>query len=147
SVGGFALLFFFESKTQTRIEETEILLRTEKTPAQVQLEQDVSQAKTRLQDFAKLVQQKKDILPIFSFLETVVHPKVTFLSMSVDANSHTMQLQGIAESFSALDEQLVILQAREEPNSVSLTDLQVGQQGGINFQMEIQFPANFFQQL
>ena len=147
SVGGFIILFFLESKTESKIQETEILLQAEKTQEEVQLEQDVLVIQARLKDFAALIKLKKDMLPAFSFLETVVHPEVTFLSMNVDTNRYSLVLQGIAESFSALDEQLVILQAREEPNSVSLTDLQVGQQGGINFQMEIQFPANFFQQL
>ena len=145
SVGGFALLFFLESKTQTKIEEAEIVLGTEKTTTQAQLEQDVFVARTRLKDFATLVQLRKNVLPAFSFLQNVVHPQVTFLSMSVDANSHTMQLQGTAESFSALDEQLAVLKAREEPSSFSLTNLNLGQHGGVDFQMEIQFLAAFFQ--
>ena len=75
-----------------------------------------------------------------------MHPKVTFLSMNVDTSRHTMQLKGTAESFSVLDEQLAVFKAREEPDSLSLTNLQLGQQGKVNFQMEVQFPASFFQQ-
>lgn len=138
-------MFFLESRTQTKIEEAEILLRAEKTQEEAQLEHDVLVVRTRLKDFTTLVQLKKDVLPVFSFLETVVHPEVTFLSMNVDANRHSMQLRGTAESFSALDEQLVVLQAREEPSSLSLTNLKLGGQGGVDFQMEVQFPAAFFQ--
>ena len=145
SVGGFVLLFFMESRTQTKIEETEMLLGAEKTQEDVQLEQDVLVAQTRLKDFAGLLQLRKDVLPVFSFLETVVHPEVTFLSMNVDVNRQTMQLRGIAESFSILDEQLVVLKAREELSSLSLINLDLGEHGGVNFQMEIQFPATFFQ--
>lgn len=145
SVGGFVLLFFLELRTQTKIEEAEILLRTEKTLEQAQLEQEVFVVRARLKDFATLLQQKKDALPVFSFLENAVHPEVTFFSMNVDAQSHTVQLRGTAESFSALDEQLVVFQAREEPSSLSLTNLQLGEQGGVDFQMEIQFSAVFFQ--
>ncbi|MCH7828683.1 hypothetical protein IH982_02295 [Patescibacteria group bacterium] len=145
SVGGFVLLFFLESRTQTKIKEAEILLRTEKTPEQAQLEQDMFVARTRLKDFATLVELRKDVLPAFSFLENVVHPEVTFLSMNVDVQSHTVQLRGTAESFSALDEQLVVLEARSEPGSISLTNLKLGGQGGVDFQMEIQFSAAFFQ--
>mgnify|MGYP004201930117 CR=1 FL=1 len=138
-------MVFLGSRTQNTIEETELLLGTEKTTEQVRLEQDVFLAKARLQDFATLVQSRKDALPILLFLETVVHPDVTFLSMSVDTILHTTQLQGTAESFLALDEQLAVLQARAEPNSVSLTDLQLAKEGGVDFQMEIQFPTTFFQ--
>ena len=145
ALGGFAFLFFWESRTQTRIEEATILLTTKKTLEQAQLEQDVFLARTRLKDFAELVQLKKNTLPVFSFLENVVHPEVTFFSMSIDTSSHTVQLRGIAESFSALDEQLVVLQAREEPSSFFLTNLQLGRQGGVDFQMEIQFSDTFLQ--
>ena len=145
SVGGFALLFFLEPRTQSKIEEVEILLKAEKTSDQAQLEQDVLVVQTRLKDFTTLVQLKKDVLPVFSFLEIVVHPKVTFLAMNIDSTLQNMQLRGTAESFSALDEQLVVLQAREEPSSLSLTNLQLGRLGGVDFQMEIQFPAAFFQ--
>ena len=145
SVGGFVLLLFLESRTQTKIEETEILLGTEKTQEEAQLEQDVLVVQTRLKDFAALLQLRKDVLPVFSFLETVVHPEVIFLSMNVDVNRQTMQLQGVAESFSVLDEQFVAFKAREELSSLSLTNLELGQHGGVNFQMEIQFPVTFFQ--
>jgi len=145
SVGGFVLLFFLESRTQTKIAEAEILLRAEKTTAQAELEQEVFVVRTRLKDFATLLQLKKDVLPVFSFLETVVHPDVTFLAMNIDSVRQSMQLRGTAESFSALDEQLAVLKAREEPSSFSLTNLKLGGQGGVDFQIEIQFPVAFFQ--
>ena len=145
SVGGFVLLFFLESRAQSKIEEAEMLLAEEKTPLQVQLEQEVFAARTRLEDFAGLLKERKNFLPLFSFLEIVVHPDVTFVSMSVDAESHTLQLKGIAESFSVLDEQFVVFKERKEPSSLSLTSLKVGERGGGDFQMEIQFPATFFQ--
>ena len=136
-------MFLLESRIQTKIEEAEILLRTEKTPEQAQLEQDVLVARTRLQDFATLMQLKKNILPAFSFLEAVVHPDVTFLAMNIDSVRQIMQLTGIAETFLVLDEQLVVFQARSEPSSLSLTSLQLRGQGGVDFQMEIQFPPDF----
>ena len=147
SVGGFVVLSLMESKTQSNIEEMEALLRAEKTQEQVQLEQDILIVQTRLKDFTELLLLKKDVLPVFSFLETVVHSQAIVASMGIDSNRHTVQLQGSAESFSALDEQLVIIEAREEPDSFSLTNLQLGQFGGVNFQMEIQFPVTFFQSL
>ncbi|MCH8244298.1 hypothetical protein IIB97_00160 [Patescibacteria group bacterium] len=145
SVGGFVLLFFLELGIQQRIVEIEDTLGAEKTQEQTQLEQEVSVVRTRLEDFTTLVRQRKDVLPAFSFLETVVHPDVTFLAMSIDSVRHNMQLQGSAESFFALDEQLVVLQARSEPSSLSLTNLNIGIQSGVDFQIEIQFPAEFFQ--
>ena len=145
SVGGFVLLFFLELGIQQRIVEIEDTLGAEKTQEQTQLEQEVSVVRTRLEDFTTLVRQRKDVLPAFSFLETVVHPDVTFLAMSIDSVRHNMQLQGSAESFFALDVQLVVLQARSEPSSLSLTNLNIGIQSGVDFQIEIQFPAEFFQ--
>lgn len=144
SVGGFILLFFLESSAQTKIEEAEMLLGSEKTLEQTQLEQDVFVTRTRLEDFTTLVEQRKDVLPVFSFLESAVHPDVTFLSMNVDTNFHTTQLRGTAKSFLALDEQLAVLKAREEANSFSLTNLKLGEQGGVDFQLKIQFPLDFF---
>lgn len=147
SVGGLVVLSFLESKVQTNIAEMEALLRAEKTPEQAGLEQDVLVVQTRLKDFAGLIELKKDVLPVFTFLETVVHPQVTFLSMNIDLPRHTLHLLGTAESFSALDEQLAVIEAREEPTLFSLTNLQLGQFTGVDFQMEIQFPITFFKSL
>ena len=145
ALGGFVLLFFLESRTQNRIVEVQALLEAEKTKEQEELEQDVFAARARLKDFAELVELRKDVLPAFSFLETVVHPDVTFLAMNIDSVRQKMQLRGTASSFLTLDEQLAVLKARSEPNAFSLTNLTLGEHGGVDFQMEIQFPAKFFQ--
>jgi len=145
ALGGLVALLFLESRAQSSLEEAQVLLRAEKTKEQAQLEQDVFASRTRLQDFATLVQFRKDVLPAFSFLETVVHPDVTFLAMHVDAESQSLRLHGKAASFLVLGEQVVVLQAREEPSGLSLTSLQLGEDGGVEFQMEIQFPLSFFQ--
>lgn len=143
--GGFALLFFLESRTQGKIDEAEMLLTTEKTVEETELEQEVFLARARLQDFSTLAAQRKNMLSAFSFLESTVHPDVTFLAVSVNTALQVMQLKGQAKSFAVLDEQLAVLQAKAEQSSLSLTDLRLGQTGGVDFQMEIQFPAAFLQ--
>lgn len=143
--GGFLLLVFLGSRTENRIAELQALLGAEKTEAQTQLEQEVFLAKTRLEDFAGLAGLYKDVSPVFSFLESTVHPQVTFLAMNIDSVSQTVQLRGRAESFLVLDEQFAALQAREELSALSLTNLQLSEQGGVDFRMEIQFPPAFFQ--
>ena len=145
ALGGFAILFFLDSKIQNKIEAAEVILAAEKTPEQIDMEEYVFAARSRLQDFATVVQERSNMAPVFSFVEAVVHPDITFLVMSVDALRQSADMKGRARSFSALDEQFAVLKTREELLDFSLTQIQLGEDGTIEFQITMQFPGDFFQ--
>ncbi|MDP2735196.1 MAG: hypothetical protein Q8P12_03240 [bacterium] len=145
SAGGFGVLWYLERTASDRLKEVEAVLGAGKTEEEAQLENDVFAARLRLQDFSALVAQRKDFLPAFGFLETVVHPNVYFPAMSMDSLRQDLQLRGQATSFAVLDEQIAVFQAREEPSRISLTSLRLGEAGGVDFQIGVQFPLEFFQ--
>lgn len=144
SSGGFAALWYLEGRALNRLQEVEAVLGAEKTEEEAQLEARVFAARSRLEDFTALAMMRKDFLPAFTFLETVAHPDVYFPGVSTDSLRQNLQLRGQATSFAVLDEQIAALQAREEPSKISLTSLRLGEAGGVDFQMEIQFPLEFF---
>jgi|TARA_Y100000310_G_scaffold155303_1_gene154784 hypothetical protein len=144
SVGGFWALLFLESRNQQELERLEIALGAEKTPEQAQLENSVFQLRAKLRDFAMLTQEQKNLLAPFEFLEATVHPSVVFSTFNTNAKEHSVQIKGQAASFVALEEQIAILEAREELTSLTLSDIRILSEGGIGFQLELQFPEDFF---
>lgn len=145
SLGGFLTLLFLESKTEEQLFQVEGLLGAEKTSEELQLENNVFIYKTKLQDFSLLIKNRKNALPLFSFLQNTVHPEVFYKRMNFDAPSNKLQLQGQATSFRVLDEQLLVFGQREELARFSLSDIKLSAQGGVDFQLELSFLNQFFQ--
>jgi len=145
TLGSFLILWYLQGRSASVLFDVEERLTAGRTQEQNALEANVFSSRTRLQDFSSLLALRKNFLPAFLFLETTVHPNVYFPGVSVNAARQTLELRGKATSFAVLDEQLAIFEAREEPGAISLTSLRLSETGGVDFQLGIQFPPQFFQ--
>ncbi|MBI4138428.1 MAG: hypothetical protein HY482_02480 [Candidatus Wildermuthbacteria bacterium] len=145
ALGGFWLFFFLEARGQGDVERLTAALGAGKTQEEIALEDSVGGLKKKLDDFTGVISSRKDFAPAFAFLENAVHPAVVFSSVSMGSESSRVQLRGTADSYVSLEEQLAVFKARPETRSVSLTDFQGGESSGVSFQVELEFPADFFQ--
>lgn len=144
SIGGYWTLLFLDSRQSKENDRLEVSLGSGKTQEEIALENDVFATKARLEDFASIIKARQDFLPLFVFLENVVHPDVVFQSMTIDKNKEKVQAKGVAGSFTTLEEQIGILKQRQELQQVLLSSMEPGQQGRVSFQVELKFSAGFF---
>lgn len=143
ALGGFFLFWVLEQKSEAEAESLKALLTAEKTPEQVVLEQKVFSSKERLEDFAKLLAKRTSALFPFLLLEEVVHPDVVFNSAEFTSSTQSMRLSGQAVSFVVLEEQLNLFDQQGQGAEASLATLKLGQEGGVDFQVQVRFPADF----
>jgi hypothetical protein len=142
ALGGFFLLLFLGGKNQQEAQRLQTLLATERTQEQIQLEREIFATRSRLEDFALIIAERTKPLESLVFLENVVHPEAFFLSAGFDVKGKSIQLSGKSSSFRALQEQLTILKEQGEEIKSSLGALKLAEEGGVDFQISVQFPGS-----
>lgn len=78
------------------------------------------------------------------FLEDYILPNVQLLDFSLDVNSGIITASGAAQTYAILAKQILLLEKQESIiKSVRVSDVSLGQLGGIGFSMEIIINGNF----
>lgn len=138
-IGGFFLMLKLQGRAQKELESIQGVLAQEKTPEESRLEQSVFRYKDKFNDFAQLVTERNDVRPVFDFLEAYTHPQVVFTTFTVEPKLGTIKLVGATKDFRTLQEQMVIFQNREELAGLNLSNIVLGERGGVIFQLEMKF--------
>jgi len=94
----------------------------------------------------KKLENIKDILDshvfsskVFSFLEEFSNPQVSFSSFTFNAIGLQVELSGRAASYEVLAKQMVTFQNNSNINKVDVSGIQLSQEGGVEFEMEMGF--------
>ena len=140
----FSLLFLKNEKTQA-LEDLKNLLAKEKTQTEIKaLEEAIGDKKRKIDDFSVLLNSHQSSTKFFKFLEENTHLKVRWLQMSLDLVEYKATLSGQANSFTTLTQQLLFL--KKEPNieSLDLSDLLIGEEGGVEFSLKLSLSPQLF---
>jgi macrodomain Ter protein organizer (MatP/YcbG family) len=101
------------------------------------LEKDLKQVK-------KLIDAHVYPSRTLKFLEDYILPNVQLLDFSLDVNSGIITASGAAQTYAILAKQILLLEKQESIiESVRVSDISLGQLGGIGFSMEIIINGNF----
>lgn len=143
AAGGFFILKNLQERQRTAIQTMEQRLLAEPSSEQKQLEEDVLGFKQKLDDFKVLADGRRTPLPLFSFLETSVHPAAAFTGLTVDLEKSKIFLAGETDTFRHLDEQILLLRHKSEIQNLQLEKIQLGERGRVEFSVSLVFPAEF----
>lgn len=143
-IGGFFLTAQFQSRAQKELERIQGVLAQGKTQEETTMEQSIFRYRDKFNDFATIVQERNDVRPVLKFLEEYTHPKVMFTTLSVEPTVQMLKLAGSTQDFRTLQEQMAILQNREELTSLVLSNIVLGERGQVIFQLELGFASSFF---
>ena len=145
--GGFFILKSLQEQKRVSIQELEQQLLAEPSSEQKQLEDEVLGFKQKLDDFRVLADGRHTPLPLFSLLETSVHPAVAFTGLVVNLEENKILLAGETDSFRHLDEQILVLRNKSEIKDLHLAKIKLGDQGRVEFSVDLSFPAEFTKKL
>lgn len=106
--------------------------------------QELSLYQKKIDDFGILISEHKKTVNIFEFLERTTHPNVWFSDFGFDSPKNMVEVSGQAESFVVLGQQLLIFKKEEVIKAINLSDVSIGEEGGVNFSLSLTFNNQIF---
>jgi hypothetical protein len=122
--------------------ETETLNTRESGDKEV--EKQVSSYAKKISDFSTLLGLREEIFPFFGFLEELMHKRVSLTKMSMDIKTGVLSLEGEAENFRVLAEQMLILKDNDSIIEPVLNNLSLGEEGGVEFGITLSLDSGIF---
>ncbi len=153
---GYFILGYLENDALTKIEKLNVEINLTKSSEIILLENEVKTAKKKIDDFSRLVSGHKTPSKFLNFSEgsfaetknfgKLIHPKVQILDISIDAENLKVDISGLTENFTTLEQQYLIFQQEPLIKEVNLSGMSLGKEGGINFSFDLLFESGIFTQ-
>lgn len=140
--------FYFDlniSKMNERIQQKQVQLGPiEKTIREK--EKELVPIKEKIDNFGVLIGQHQTSFDLYGFLEKNSLPRVWFYEFNFDSEQKTVSVSGQADSFITLEQQVNIFKKNQESflESVKLSNVEITEEGVINFEMEFIFKTEVF---
>lgn len=138
----YFVLSAFVKETNQTIQRLEEDMAREKTPQNLALKEEVLDYQKKIEDFSFLFNAHEAGSSVFSYLESISHPKVWFssFSLSSDGVEHDVVVGGEADSFQSLGQQLLIFKKEELIQDVTLSGVSFAREKETAIQ---EVPVNF----
>ncbi len=131
---------FQHQEAATSLEEVKNELAGTQTQEQTELQNTVLGFQRRIDDVAILLKGREKVSGILTFLEIYIHPKVYFDLMSLNFENRLLNLQGIAEDFTSLGQQIFAFQQDAFIKEIKLSNVALSEEGGVKFAIELSLP-------
>ncbi len=141
---GGAYFYFYQSSKKISQEirnKEEALINS---PAEVALEEDVLSKEKKINNFSSLILSHRKSVNVFSFLEKVSHPQISFNDFSFTSQKDIVGVKGEAASFIALGQQILILEKEGILRKINLSEVSISQEGKIKFSLQLTFDPQVF---
>ncbi|MCP6726983.1 MAG: hypothetical protein KJI69_03105 [Patescibacteria group bacterium] len=144
SVGSFGIFAFLKTRTESKLEEATIFLLEGKSKEQAELESQILDIKTKLEDFSVLALRQNNPSAFFEFIEENTHPDIIFSQLSLNPQDRKAVINGETRTFRNLQEQILLLKEQADSEEVELTSISLGQEGQVKFTLVLEFEHSFF---
>ena len=135
----------FVSVREGELAQRKKLLEAEFTPTEQALEERVLDVKSQIENFAKVIEIRKNSLNFFAFLEQNTVPEVFFAELELKPQTHEATLSGQSIDFFSLEQQMLVLKLNPAIARLALSDVELGAGGFPEFRLRIQFNEEVFQ--
>ena len=143
---GYAVLIRLEGKAKLAIQDLEGEILKAAAREDRQTEQKVLDYEKRIKSYADLAVKSKKASQFFENFENLAHPQVLFSSFELMADSLQAVVRGKTTSFQTLEQQLIFLRSQKDIiESVDLTDINLGKEGGADFSLNLTFKPGIFE--
>lgn len=132
-LGYFILDFYLISGAERKLQELDEALARTKTEEQVMLEKELSGYEKKIKNFSALLGRHVFFSRTFNFFEENTHPDAWFSSFSLNPGKGQVGLSGETDNFVTLHQQVRILKENPSVKGVNLTNIAIGKEGRINF--------------
>lgn len=141
----YFLLANLEEGSGTYSQELEIKITQGRTAQRISLEEESLDRKKKIETIYPFLEAHTLSSKFFEFLESKTHPRIFFSKLNLNIKETTAILTGATDSFSTLDQQLLVFNQNSLVKDLLLTSVNLNKQGGVDFDLEIFLNKNFFQ--
>ena len=132
------------SSLKSQIEETKVNVARIKTEGDKETERQVLGYQGKIKDFSELFNEHKIVSSFLKFLRESTHPKVSFSELSLNTKTAQVVLGGETEDFKTLGEQILYLKGREIIKGLDLSNLALGKEGEVQFNINLSLDPEIF---
>lgn len=143
SLVAFFIIQQVQAKTASLAQAVQYELAQTKTPETLALEKELKTLKPKIETFSQLLRDRRDASALLTFLEANTHPKTFFKTFSADLKTGEMRLEGIADSFATVEEQLTIFRRQASVTKVDLTGLELSGKN-VAYGLTLSFSSDIF---
>jgi len=144
AISSFFILNQFQKKAAFTIQNLELLLTNTKTPERINLEKTLAGYQKNVENFSYLILNHKLATKLFSFLETITHPKIYFSNLSFSSGGEKLVLKGQTEDFQTLGQQFLIFKTEPLIKETNLAEVAMGKEGKIEFTFNLSLSSEIF---
>lgn len=153
-ISGHFVLSSMLKKDLNRLREFDEQISKAKSPEEISLEKMVVTEKKKIDDFSRLIRERKFPSKFFGFSEGpfsqtkkfagLIHPQVQLLSFSLNVKGSRVDVSGLTENFTTLEQQLKIFQKEPLVRKTNISGFSVGKEGKVNFTLDLSFDSSIF---
>ncbi len=140
--------FFFVKKQISSLEEkSEEVSRQINEVAEEEernLEKELFAVSRKIKNFLELFEKYKSTTEFFNFLKSSSHPKIRFLTLNLNSENYTVNLEGEAENFQVLGEQFLVLNENENVKDLRLSNTSLNREGKVRFNLSFVLSEELF---
>lgn len=140
----YFLLTNLEEKSSIYNQELEIKIAQGRTAQRISLEEESFEQKKKIETIYPFLEAHTLSSKFFEFLESKTHPRIFFSKLNLNTEESKVILTGATDSFSTLDQQLLVFNQDSLVEDLLLTTASLNKQGGVDFNLEIFLNKNFF---
>jgi len=134
--GFLALQYYFIPRSSQKMTELSEAAALQGTEEQRKTESEVLKASGEIYDFKILQQNCPETSKFFKEFEKWVHPKIYFKTLSLNSVNGLANLEGQADSFQTLIQQISILETKQEfIKTFELSNIALAEKGGVSFNL------------
>lgn len=136
--------YFYQSLKKISQEITNKEEALKMTPSEIALDKDISIKEKKINNFSSLASAHRKSFNVFSFLERVSHPQISFNDFNFNSSKDTVTIKGEVASFIALGQQFLILKQENVLRKINLSEVSISQEGKIKFSLQLIFNPQIF---
>ncbi|MBU0476409.1 hypothetical protein KKB68_00090 [Patescibacteria group bacterium] len=132
-ISSYFILSLFQKNANQTIEQLEQELAGIETQERKDLEQEVLNQKSKIDNFSNLLDAHQLSSNFFFLMEGLCHPKVFFSTVDLSVKTQKVSISAQTDSFQTLGQQLLILKEEDSVRDISLNKVTAGKEGKVDF--------------
>lgn len=134
---GYSLIAYLSKSSSEALKNLEDKISSRMTSEEKRKESDVLSWHRKIEDYKLIFNHHQVSSKNFDLLEKLTHPQVRFTSFDLDSASQNLKLEGVAQNFQALAEQILIFRNDNLIDKADLSAVSLAKEGNIEFELNL----------